>query len=1665
MDSLSYWISIVPALLVLILLATSLPIPLPVRFRGIYALTRSSFTSYLTLDEAETFDRASFEPVRPSAAPRWQSVLFAFAGLVEGLAWVAETTFHLVMAPFDPWGTARRFLVAFSWIYATVRPITHPMSTVPYDLFAVYALHLVASSLHLGGYIFENIVSGTPLPDTWILLGSSANLAVIVALLYVTIRMPIALPSSHVKKEDIGNTVSPEDYTSLFGWITFGWVYPLIKRGTNTTLEENDVFRLSPTIQSKNIFLKFQNLQCATLLLRIWEANSLDILLDFFGTLGSVIFAYAGPFFMKRLLDAIDHPDRTARDRGTAYVYAGVMFICSILKAQFDAQHLWYGQRAATRIRSELMAAIYNKTLKRKDFSGIIDQDKVQHAAAPASASAKATPKAPQTAKPDENKPTAGADLSKILNLMSGDAERIASIVNSMYFVYGAPLEFTIGSIFLYQLLGWSAFAGFVVVFAGMPLNNYLAQRNAIINKGILTAKDKRMSEVNELLGAIKFVKFFSWEEMWIGRAMEARNEEMAWRLKGRLNNVLFQCVWTITPIMLSIISFFTYVWLGNELTVAKAFTALALFSMIRIPLNHAPMFLVDMIQARIAIDRIAVYLGEAEVSDQISSLKKDHTGPEHPEDGLGLENASFKWNEIEKLDAEAADDILISEDSRSGRSFNDRRFELKDVSVLLPAGVLTVVTGPTASGKTALLMALMGEMTLLPGGRIILSKNASSIDEWGNMHTIGYAAQSPWLRHESIKDNILFGTPLDEARYENVIECCALKPDLDILEDGDATEIGAKGISLSGGQKARVALARACYSRTKWVLLDDPLSAVDSHTARFLYDRLLRGPLLANRTVVLVTHHVQLVLPGAHYLVRMKDGRIDSQGTVDDLRSQGVLEDIITHEADFETKEEDQPAPLEPTIEAEIADDGVKEAKIPRKLVEDEHRETGSVKWSVYKAYMAASGYWVWGTYVFLVAVVQLKGVGEKVWIKIWGEAYGDTAGGVYTYLSLGGDLSGLRFSPDFSSSGWPSAVQRYLFYVGIYAAIGFFGIAVHLLSVAMEHTGALTASRKLYRRLLESVVRATFRFHDTTPQDIEIVDNQIAWSVTAFNGAVGGFIVSVMTVVTVFPLFVIPATIIGYFYRALALGYLNTGRDLRRMDSNSRSPIFSDFAALLEGIVTVRAFAAERRFMNKLHERLDSSTQVWYAFWMTNRWLLLNFIAVFTTACFAVAFLDDDAGLAGLAITSALNFSQGVYLTLRFWTALELDLNCVERIVEYLDIPQEPPAIVESSRNDALVELEDVVVKYAPELPPVLRGVSFSLKAGERVGLVGRTGSGKSTLATTLMRFVDPSSGRIIIDGIDISKIGIHDLRSRITFIPQEATLFSGTLRDNLDPFGEYEDSACMNVLQRVHLVSQSPSQNNTRPPSTVYDDSSSATSTAIDAKTAISLDTQVSAGGNNFSLGQRQLIALARALLRRSTVVILDEATSSVDFETDAKIQATIREEFAGSLLITVAHRLRTIMDYDRVIVLDQGEVAEMDTPLRLMDKENGLFRTMCLRSGAYKELEAMAQAKEEIDARRAFCVSTMSAVPPPNDPPANPEKQPEAAPTAAAAADEAPMDTTPDQPPEETWADIPEDVMSLNTDEILTRTRLIENDMKVRYPRERRVADPELHACSR
>ncbi|KAF7979956.1 hypothetical protein HWV62_40400 [Athelia sp. TMB] len=1610
------WAAITPIIFVLFLGVIAC---LPKRVKR--SIKSALFTDFLTLHEAEALDaseeKSQEEPVEVEVevwVPIWKTLTWSLVAMLQTMLWLAVGCYTLFTVPHGTADGIFSILRAATWFYAALRPITNAQATAPYDLFVLFLIQLVGSSLLLGGVFYDMDVYAQPAPGVGVMTALTFNLLATIALLGIVLSMPLALPSNRVKKSDIGVTVSPDDYVTLWGWITFSWIYPIVKKGARTTLVDSDIWNLSPTMSSKPLFAKFANTARSTILKRIWAANKYDMILDMVMTCVGVVFSYAGPFYLRKILDQLDHEDITKEERSNAYLYAFLAFVFTLLK-------LWISRRAAVRVRTELMAAIYAKALKRKDYSGIIDKEKLREAAdkkadaanSNASAADKAKAKQAKDARADKaNDLSSGADTGKIVTLMSVDANRSAIATAVFHMLYESPLEIILGTVFLYRLLGWSAFAGYAVMFASFPINSFMTKRAIKIQKGTSVARDKRM-HLALTFGKVKFVKFFAWEGRWIERVMDARKNELNWIVKSRINSVFFHLTFTFSPILVAVVSFWVYIYSGHEMTISVAFTSITLFAMVRDPLTNFPSVVVQILETKVSVDRIGKFLEEDEVTEQVSSLKTDITvvspADRNIDPRLGLEHASFKWNEVEEKQTDQAPETNDAELQV------EHRFELRDIDVIFPDGELSMITGPTASGKSAMLMALLGEMTLLPGGRIIMSKNTDKVDEFGNTHSISYAAQSPWLRHQSIRDNILFGQPYDEERYNAVVECCALQPDLEIFEDGDATEIGARGVSLSGGQKARVALARAVYARTKFVLLDDPLSAVDSHTSRFLFEKLFKGPLLANRTVVLVTHHVELVIPGAHYLVRMLDGRIDTQGTIKDLRAQGVLGPIMKDEN--VTLEQEKPLESIETIQPHVPLEGKGKpsdgTKKPRKLVEDEHRAEGSVRWNIYNTYLKASWYGTWIILLLLIILSEALGVGERVFMGIWGEAYA-SSGSQMAILPMipmmtNGDQTFFQGSVHSSfrrhaaqallyvnATVYPPAQERPMLYVGIYAIISFATGFVATLAIITQYLGALRASRILFKRLLTTVVRATMRWHDTTPQgrmlnrfskdietidtslarsmqnvnssfavflasiDIETIDTSLARSMQNVNSSFAVFLASIVTIAYFFPLFFIPVIFLGFFYQMIGVSYLRSGRSLRRMEANSRSPIFSGFGEMLDGLVTVRAFSAERRFLNDLHVKLDFTTKMWYTFWMTNRWLLLNFdalgaLAVYITTLFSLS-PYVTAGTAGLCITSAMAYTSSIYWACRFYTTLELDLNSVERVVEYLSLPQEPPATIESNKppaywpssntKDSLISVQNLEVKYAPELPAVVHGVSFDLQAKERVGLLGRTGSGKSTLAMSILRF---------------------------TFIPQDATLFSGTLRDNLDPFGDHDDSACLDVLRRVQLLkdstdlSQRGSRDASRAPSLRDDAESSvsATSTEVEGIAKISLDTQVSAGGTNFSSGQRQLIAMARALLRHSSIIILDEATSSIDFATDAKIQTTIREEFGDSLLLTVAHRLSTVIDYDRLIVLDKGKIAEFDTPLNLINKEGGIFRDMCLKSGTFGELEAEAKAKAARD----------------------------------------------------------------------------------------------------
>ncbi|CAE6492871.1 unnamed protein product [Rhizoctonia solani] len=1282
-------------------------------------------------------------------------------------------------------------------------------------------------------------------------------------------------------------------------------------------------------------------------------------------------------------------PDSTATETQRplqprdAYVFAVAAAICQLIKSQSDLQHLYFARRASVRIKGELVASIYEKALKRKDTSGAVKKPDIKSNNGPG---AKSSPKMEESS----------ADIGKVVSLIAADAEWISRFVTLGTFIYDAPVSAVISCFLLYNLMGWTAFIGYIALIITLPINNFLVKQTAAYQRSVSSMRDRRMQAMNEAIQGIKFIKFSAWESRWIQRVLEARHLEVKWLSKLKITNFFMSMVWDLVPILVAAIGFSCFTLIAKrELTVDIAFPCISIFHILSTSLAILPLTVASTVRTLVSIQRIEAYLSGEEVPDHVSTLKRPSIPFAPAEIRLGCKNASFRWPIIPAVSQKPGEASKVPQSSRWIKFLDvlrlrkkvappseaqeptiteeGRPFTLRNVSVIFPEGALTVVYGPTGSGKSSLLSAILGEMDRFEGESYLPKDPMHLHSETGLRMAISYCAQQPWLEHKSIRENILFGSPFDQERYTATLGACALRPDLTSFEDGDETEIGEKGVSLSGGQKARVALARAVYARTQFVILDDILSAVDSHTAQHIAQRCLRGSLLRGRTVILVTHHVDLVLPMAGWLVRLKEGRIEAQGTLQQLQeSEASLRATALNCRKFFT--EDMAEDIDATSTT-------KEKKKPvKKLVEDEAQSIGSVKSNIYNTYLSAASYWLFGLLVLLLALDQAVELLQKFWIKHWGESYETKA---RTMLIAG----------NWFDLGFPSASRNVVPYLAVYLIIQTSISLINILSQIPDIWATLRASRTLYEKMLHSVMRSPSRFFDRTPsgrilnrfsKDIDTIDSGIQTFMVSVLTQALIILVAVATIVYAVPYFIIPAVVVAYLHVWLSGGYVSASRDLRRIEATTRSPIVASFSELLTGIVTVRAFGAERAFLLNVYKRLDLTQTATHYYWMCNRWLLLrfDFLGAFSILIATIGTIKGGAtaGLTGIVITQAQQYVRSLYFGLRFWTELEQSMNSVERIQDYLDLPSEPTAIISGNRPPAYwpssttgsLIVEDLTVKYAPDLEPVLKDISFIIQPSEKIGIVGRTGSGKSTLALALFRFTDPAGGKIVLDGIDIASIGLDDLRSKLTLIPQDAVLFKGTIRDNLDPFKEYTDAECIEALKRVHLpIDNGESQSSTTPEpvSNVTNATGSEVQAELDSLTAkteapnlvtLTLETAVSEGGNNFSHGQRQLLSMARALLRKSNVIVMDESTASVDFETDAKIQATIREEFKQSMLITIAHRLRTVIDNDRILVLDAGRIVEFDTPKKLLGTPNGVFHEMCKRSGDYEHLLSALQA---------------------------------------------------------------------------------------------------------
>ncbi|OQR90434.1 multidrug resistance-associated protein 1 [Achlya hypogyna] len=1105
----------------------------------------------------------------------------------------------------------------------------------------------------------------------------------------------------------------------------------------------------------------------------------------------------------------------------------------------------------------------------------------------------------------------------EISNHFTSDINWIISMSYYSNYLWILPVQIGITLYMLFNIISWAAFVGLGVILLVMPITNVLVNRGHEAFETLMEQKDARMKVVNEVFGAIQILKFNAWEEQFQAKIAALRAKELSTLV--RIFNFMASNITLAyaVPALVTVSSFATYsLVLQEPVTPAKVFSALALFNSLKSPLNNFPHTITGTMQALVALKRIAEYLAMAEKATDIVDTP-----------------ASLPPADREAL--AAANVAIAVEDGRFGWDATKPFFT--DLNLRVRTGELVVVHGAVGEGKSSLCAVLLGE----------LEKQRGSVFVGGR---VSYFSQQPWIQNLTIRENILFGKPYDRTKYAAVLEACALTKDLAAFPAGDRTEIGQKGVNVSGGQKARIALARACYNDGDIFLLDSPLSAVDAIVSNEIFTKCFLG-LLSRKTVFLVTHNPEIIASKhVDRTIEIKDGRCLDTVNVAKEPFASPIAPLPARAAD-DALDADDGAPalsrvaphlLSPSLRSPYLAGGLHEmVYTPRerpdgtfeepletgKLVDEEFRSEGRVAPSVFAAYFRAAGGWRVIVWLLLVqSTWQGLAVCGDLWLSHWSAS------------------AALQSSAEFTAAaGWN---------VGIYACFSLGSASIVLVRVLSVGYAGRKASRALFDQMTAALLRAPMKFFDTNPTgrilnrfsgDFNALDVGVPFS---FMFVLATFFIvlfamgTTIVVVRSLSFFILP---LFYVYYRVGAFYLQPAREIERLGKVTYSPMINLISEAIDGAVVVRAFGAkqERRFQRLHHRNVDRYNESIYAKQIVEQWFMLQnqllsaslILVISLSLVYARAILSP--GLVGLVFNYALNVPLNLQYLIQDASEIEKNMVSPERIIEYTAIAPEAPRVVAGAVSTqtwpsaGAIEFRQVSFRYKETDPLVLKDVSVSLRGREKLGLVGRTGAGKSSLTMALFRINELTGGQVLIDGVDCAGVGLKTLRQSIAIIPQNPVLFKGSLRQYLDPFEQFADDALWGVLRKVDLVERTAEAG---------------------------LATAVEENGDNFSVGERQMLCMARALLLRAKVVVMDEATAAMDHETDQRLQQVIRSEFADSTVLTIAHRLDTVLDCDRILVFDHGRLVQCDTPAALIAQGDGIFYELCDEGGYLDKLKA-------------------------------------------------------------------------------------------------------------
>jgi ABC-type multidrug transport system fused ATPase/permease subunit len=1100
----------------------------------------------------------------------------------------------------------------------------------------------------------------------------------------------------------------------------------------------------------------------------------------------------------------------------------------------------------------------------------------------------------------------------EIVNLMAVDAQKFQEISTYLHMIWSAPLQISLSLYFLYRELGSAIFTGVAIMIILIPINAFVGKKIGTFMREIMMLKDKRLKVISEMLNSMKVVKLYAWEKFFSKWITDVRKSELdaIWR-KAKVG-IWMAISWSVSPFMVTLAAFATYILIDPEeniLTPQKAFVSITYFNLLRFPMQMLPMMLMQLFELMVAVTRLQNFIN-------LPETEKRETSGDEIHGSIKVKNGHFKW------------DLDSSENT------------LHDINLHVKPGELVAIVGHIGSGKSSLLSAFLNEMETVDETGKLAKDDAVEM-----LGSIGYVPQEAWLQNATLEENIIFGNDKKSSYYKQCIDAAALKSDLEILPSGDQTEIGEKGINLSGGQKQRVSLARAAYASPDILLFDDPLSAVDPHVAKEIFEKLIsEKSLMKDKTRVLVTHATQF-LPRCDRVILVAKGRIIDQGVYQDVFDNNPAFHPILKTA-VEAEKSDYETVQSSTSDQSVKSSDSKEKKMTSgKLIASEAMKEGTVDAEVFKNYFNHFG---WKSVIIILCLNITRfclGMGENLWLASWS----DDSKTLQSNLNMGNQNSSnstgnIEHPTDEYEDIIPVKTR-----LSVYSVLGL-SQAIFVVSQSLFAAKAgIRAGKRLHMDLIDALVQFPISFYDKTPtgrilnrvgKDIETVDAPLIrslemWTFCGFRVLFGCISICVGS-----PYYLIALPPFFWLYWKIQRIFVSTTRQLKRMESVSKSPIYAHFGESINGASTIRAYDHKGRFIDRNAELIDANSQAnYYGSVIAYRWLAvrLEFLSHTLVLIASIIFClvreseSTTAAKVGFALSNAVMMSQTLNWFVRQTSDVETHIVSVERLSEYSNDRETFPyekrtddddqVLADSWPQKGKLELKNFSLVYKKDNPPALDNLELHIENGQKVGICGRTGSGKSSLALSLFRLFEPEEkSQYILDGVDCMRIDLERLRKTLTIIPQEPILFSSTLRRNLDPFDQFSDNEIHETLRLAHL------------------------SRFVNEELEKGLDHEVSEGGTNLSAGQRQLICLARALLRKTKILILDEATASVDSETDQLVQKTIRNEFKDCTILAVAHRIDTIDDYDKILVLDKGQIIEFDSPENLKTREDGVYRSM-------------------------------------------------------------------------------------------------------------------------